>query len=239
MAEIITDENILGIRADEIDIRKQNKEMRETILELKQTIREKNLKCLTGPQIGKPYRIMAINFNGDIRSFVNPIITNVKGFELSKEVCSSIPGKTFIRPRNNQVEVAYQTPLGKLESKKFLGLAAMVAQHGIDHLDGLLLSDIGLEIDEDYENASEEEKMEVIKMYLDSLDVKQKELDKEIKEDKDLNQLNEAIDFIEKVQKGEVQVTQQTVELDNEVNNNDGNESTTRITDDNNTSKNS
>lgn len=238
MVEIITDEAILGVRSDEIDTRKQNKDMRETIVELKNIIREKNLKCLTAPQIGKHYRIMAINFNGDVRSFINPIITNVKGFELSKEVCSSIPGKTFIRPRHNQVEVAYQTPLGKLESRKFLGLAAMVFQHGLDHLDGLLLSDIGLEIDEDYENASEEEKMEVIKMYLDSLDVKQKELDKEIKEDKDLNQLNEAIDFIEKVQKGEVQVTQQVVELDNEENNG-GNESTTRITDDNNTSKDS
>jgi hypothetical protein len=72
----------------------------------------------------------------------------------------------------------YQTPLGKIESKQFMGAAAKVFQHEMDHLDGLLLSDIGLEIDELFDNATEEERMEVINMYLDSLDIKQKEIDK-------------------------------------------------------------
>lgn len=219
MLEIITDESLLCDRAEEIDTRKQNKEMRETIIELKAIVREKNIKCLTAPQIGKPYRIMVINFDkSGPRTFINPIITNAEGLELSKETCNSLPGKKFIRPRNNKINVTYQTPLGKAESRTLVGLAAVVFQHGLDHLDGLLISDVGLEIDSDFENASEEDRMKIIDMYLESLDIKKKNLDKEIQEDEDLRKMNDAINFLEKVQKGEVQVTYEKVKLEDKDN---------------------
>ena len=204
--DIITDVEKLSVRADEVDVRKDNNTTREITVALKNTIRENNLLSLSAPQIGYDKRIFVINFNGDLRTFINPMITNVKGFELSRETCTSIPDKTYIRPRHNDIQVIYQTPLGKIESKQFMGAAAKVFQHCIDHLDGLLLSDIGLEIDEMFDNATEEERMEVINMYLDSLDIKQKEVDKEIQEDNELKKIAEGIEFIEKVQKGEVQI---------------------------------
>ena len=146
MKEIIkiTDENnnILNDRAEEIDIRKENALMREIILELKDTLRNhKEGVGLAAPQIGYNKRIFVINFSGDLRSFINPIISEVKGFELSKEGCLSIPGKEFIRPRNNEITVLYQTPLGKIESRKLVGKAAIIFQHEIDHLDGILFVD--------------------------------------------------------------------------------------------------
>jgi peptide deformylase len=204
--DIIVDVEKLSVRADEIDVRKENKELRDIAVKLKNAVREHNLLSLAAPQIGIEKRVFVINFNGDIRTFVNPMITSVKGFELSRETCSSIPGKSFIRPRHNDIRVMYQTPLGKIESKQLMGAAAKVFQHCLDHLDGLLLSDIGLEVDEMFDNATEEERAEVLNMYLDSLDIKQKEIDKEIQEDEELKQIAEGIDFIEKVQKGEVQI---------------------------------
>lgn len=204
--DIITDVEQLSLIADEVDVRKDNKEIREIIVSLKKIVRERNLVSLSAPQIGISKRIFVINFNGDVRTFINPMITNVKGFELSRETCSSIPGRTFIRIRHNDIHTMYQTPLGKFEHKPFMGMSAKVFQHCVDHLDGLLLSDVGLEIDEMFDNATDEERMEVINMYLDSLDVKQKEVEKEIKEDPELNKLAEAIDFMTKVKKGEIQV---------------------------------
>ena len=204
--DIITDLVKLSTRADEVDVRKDNKEVREITVKLKKVIREKNLTSLSAPQLGFDKRIFAINFNGDIRTFINPVLSGVKGFELSRETCSSIPDKTYIRPRHNDIQTIYQTPLGKIESKQFLGVAAKVFQHCLDHLDGLLISDIGLEIDDMFDNATEEERMEVINMYLDSLDIKQKEIDKEIQLDDELRQLSKGIEFMEKVQKGEVQI---------------------------------
>ena len=211
--DIITDIEKLSVRADEVDVRKDNKEVREITVALKDTIREHKTLSLSAPQIGFDKRIFVINFNGDLRTFVNPVITNIKGFELSRETCSSLPGKTFIRPRHNDIQVMYQTPLGKIESKRFMGAAAKVFQHQIDHLDGLLLSDIGLEIDEMFDNATEEERQQVINMYLDSLDIKQKEINKEIQEDKTLKQISDGIDFMTKVQKGEVQIERIPIEV--------------------------
>lgn len=214
--DIITDVEILSARADEIDVRKSNKEVRDLAVKLKNAVREHNLASLSAPQIGVNKRVFVINFSGDIRTFVNPIISGVKGFELSRETCSSIPDKTFIRPRHNDIQVMYQTPLGKIESKRLVGMAAKVFQHCIDHLDGLLLTDIGLEIDEKFDNATEEEKVAIINMYLDSLDIKQKEIETDIKEDADAKQLFDGIRYMEKVQSGEIEVERVEVEVPTE-----------------------
>lgn len=210
--DIIVDVEKLSVRADEVDVRKNNQDVRGIAVKLKEVIREKGLLSLSAPQIGIDKRMFVINFNGDLRTFINPMITNVQGFELSRETCSSLPGRTFIRPRHNNIQVMYQTPLGKIESKKLMGAAAKVFQHCLDHLDGLLLSDIGLEIDEMFDKATDEERAEVIKVYLDSLDIKQKEVEQEIQEDKELKKIAEGIEFMEKVQKGEVQVERVPVE---------------------------
>ena len=204
--EIITDINALSERAEEVDVRKDNVEIRDIILKLKDTIREHNLTSLSAPQIGYNKRIFVINFNGDLRTFINPIISQVKGFGLSKEKCSSIPGKYFVRPRNNQIQVMYQTPLGKTESRKIVGLAAEVFQHQIDHLDGLLLTDIGLELPENYDDLSEDEKSSIIKEYLDSLDIKQKEVNEEVKNDESLKDTVKAVEFMEGVINGTVKL---------------------------------
>lgn len=76
----------------------------------------------------------------------------------------------------------------------------------MDHLEGILLSDIGLEIDDDFDNATQEEKDELINWYLDTLDLKAKELDTEIKNDPELSQMQSSIDFMTSVLKGETKL---------------------------------
>lgn len=200
-------EEKLSDRCDEIDLRKNNKLAREIITELKKVMRKNNLTSLSAPAIGYNKRIFCIDFKDqEIKSFVNPVIANAKGLQLSRETCTSIPGKTFVRPRNNEVEVMFQNPMSKPISRKLIGLAAVVFQHEMDHLDGLLLSDVGLEIDDDFDKASEEERQEVIEAYLDSLDLRQKEIQQEIKEDKELSEINSAIDFMTSVYKGDTKI---------------------------------
>lgn len=203
VCEILTDYDKLSERASEFDLVKENTELQKIVLKLKNTIRNKNLLGLSANQIGFDKRIICLNFNGDIKTFVNPIITNAFGFELSRETCSSIPEKTFIRTRNSKISITYQTPLGKIESVDLVGVAARVMQHHIDHLDGLLLSDVSLEIDDDFDAATPEEREEVINMYLDSLDISRKQIEQDIKDDKEAFQMSEAIRFMNSVQKGE------------------------------------
>jgi peptide deformylase len=207
MKDIITDELKISDRAVEIDIKTENKEMRDIIKEIKDTMRKKNLKSLSAPAIGYNKRIFCIDFSDlEIKTFINPIIVEAKGISLSKETCTSIPGKFFIRPRNNDLAVVYQSPTGKVESRQIVGMAAYVFQHEMDHLDGILLSDIGLEIDDDFEKASEEDRMEVINAYLDCLDLKQKEISTEIENDPELKQISDASKFMESVYKGETEL---------------------------------
>ena len=214
MIEIIEDLEKLGQRADEVDTKKDNKLIRDTIISLKDIIKEKNLIYLTAPQIDVPIRVFVINFNGSLRSFVNPVISETKGFELSREKCNSLDAE-YIRPRANNITVMYQTPLGKIESRQLLGQAAIIFQHAVDHLDGLTLADVGLEITDEFDKASDDERVELINMYLESLDLKRKELEKEIEENPELKQVSDAIDFLESVQKGETVASIEGVKLDN------------------------
>ena len=203
---VITDYEAYNDRADEIDLRKESKLAQETILNLKHTMQKNNYACLAAPHIGVNKRIVCINFKGQIRTFVNPMIGTVKGLELSRESCPAIPGKQFIRPRHNDIHVMYQTPMGKVESVSFKGLAAKVMQYGIDILDGLLLSDVGLEIDDNWDKATQEERDEVIAMYLESLDLQEKNIKKELKDNPETKQMLDAIEFMQSVQKGETKL---------------------------------
>lgn len=207
--EIVTDYDTLSERCEEIDLTKKNREVQEIILCLKNTIRsDETISALSANQIGFNKRIICMNFNGDIRSFINPIIDSVHGFELSREKCHSLPGKEFIRPRHNKIHVTYQTPLGKIESVEFMGMAARLFQHHVDHLDGLLLSDVSLEIDEEFDKATEEERQEVISMYLDSIDLNREKINTDIENDEEAKKLSDGVKFLTSVREGKTKIEQ-------------------------------
>ena len=206
--EILTieKENEWCERAKEIDTNTENKLVREIVNSLKATITKNNLTALSAPAIGYPRRIFCIKFKEEIKTFINPVIAAAKGLQLSREKCTSIPGVEYLIPRNNDITIVYQRPLGQPETRRIVGLAAFIVQHELQHLDGILLSDIGLELDENWDTFSENEKQEIITMYLDSIDLRQKELNKEIEKTEELKQISDAIDFMTSVYKGETEL---------------------------------
>lgn len=207
--DILTiDDNELKLsdRATEINYAVDNKLIREIVSSLKHTIEKNNITALSAPAIGYEYRIFCIKFNEEIKTFINPIIMDAKGLQLSREKCTSIPNKEFIIPRNNDLTVAYQRPTGKIETRQIVGLAALVFQHEMQHLDGILLSDLGLEIDSQWDEATDDERAEVLKEFLDSLDLYSSELEKEIQTDPELKQMSDAIDFMASVQIGKTKL---------------------------------
>lgn len=78
--KIKTRGKILTDGTEVIDPKREKDLVHKIIIDLKDTVRENNLTYLTAPQIGYNKRILVINFNGDIRTFLNPIITKMKGF---------------------------------------------------------------------------------------------------------------------------------------------------------------
>lgn len=202
--EIICDTEKLGDWSEVINPKKEGSLCQQIIGELKATMRAKDLEYLTAPQIGYNKRIFCVRFNGnDYRTFINASISNMAKMTIARETCNSIPDKRFIIPRYNMIEVLYYTPLGEIEARKIMGRSAWVIHHCVDHLDGLLTSDIGLEIDDMFDNATDEEREEVIKMYMESLDIRQKQLREEIENNEELKQMDDAIKFMDSVRKGE------------------------------------
>lgn len=209
--EIVLDVDSLSEWCNEIDARKEGKELQEIVIALKETMRKNNLVSLAAPQIGYNRRVLCLRFGkDDYRTFVNPAIENNTGITFSREKCASIPEKEFIIPRFSNVKFFFTTPLGKIESAKLSGVAAFRFQHSLDHLNGMLVSDIGLEIDELFDQASEEEQNELLRMYAEALDLRQKELEKEVAQDPELSQLDDAIKFISSVKDGTTKLDMET-----------------------------
>lgn len=211
--EIVTDEEQLSDWSTEIDPQKENAIVRKIVNGLKDTMRENNLVSLSAPQIGFKRRIIAIKFGEDnIVSFLNPIVTSARGIDLGRETCPSLPNREFAIPRNNEISITFQTPLGDIRSKKLIGLAARTFLHEFDHLNGNLVSDIGLEITEDFDKMSDEDKSQLLMEYMDSLDEQKKELEEEIKSNPELKRIDDALKFMEDVKSGNTKVQYVPVE---------------------------
>lgn len=201
---IITDPSLLNEWCYEIDPIKDGKECQEIIKCLKATMRENDLVYLTAPQIGYQKRVMCVKFGKeDYRTMINPMTENVSKIQFTREKCSSIPDKEYVLPRFTTTTIIYTTPLGKIETRKILGKSAFVIQHCVEHLNGTLISDYGLEIDELWDKASEDEQAEVLKAYAEALDIREKKLKAEIEADKELKDINDAAQFLKSVQTGE------------------------------------
>jgi peptide deformylase len=73
---------------------------------------------------------------------VNPRVTrSSEASSLGVESCLSVPDYTALVRRPRAVEVAYEDSEGATVAASLTGLPAVVFQHELDHLDGLLLID--------------------------------------------------------------------------------------------------
>ena len=90
-----------------------------------------------------------------------------------------------------------------------------MVQHLVNILDGVLISDIGFEIDSNWDSFTEEEKNELLDMYLESIDLKRKAVQEEIDSNPELKQIDDGIKFLTAIQNGEVKLTPATIHIDN------------------------
>ncbi len=104
---------------------------------------------LAAPQLGLSIRVIAFYPNhrylekDGIEVLINPEITSERDFIVLSEYCLSIPKKEFTVRRAKSVKVKGLTLEGRPKSYKAAGLLAQALQHEINHLDGILISEIG------------------------------------------------------------------------------------------------
>ena len=105
---------------------------------------------LAAPQLGVSQRVFVIDTtwkDGDAnpQAFVNPqIMARSDTTATGVEACLSIPGRSFAVARPTWVELRWQDIAGAVQQGRFDGVAAICICHEYDHLDGVLITDIGV-----------------------------------------------------------------------------------------------
>ena len=167
----------------------------------------KELYALSAPQIGIKERVIVFKYNnGEMyKEYINPRIFKAEEYHLVREKDISCPDKEFISPRPGKIFIEYQTQDARPETNVLKDNAAEVFDRMMQYLDGITLEDYGLEVIPEFDEAEEEDKQEVIDMYLKSFKTKAEELNKEIEQDKDAKQLKDAIDFMAAAKEGKIQ----------------------------------
>lgn len=128
-------------------------ELESEIKLLNEYAKETECFALASVQIGIPKRIIYLkNTTLDMEKYgtdynenkilINPVIISRKGKTQFWEACLSCLDLTGLVNRPYELEVEYINELGSKETKTFVGFEATVIAHEMDHLDGILHTDI-------------------------------------------------------------------------------------------------
>ena len=145
---------ILREKTEEVDIKKiKSPEIKGIIYELISLMRHFNGAGLAANQIFYKYRICVIELNENqryphlsnipLKVLINPKIQVLQS-ELtfdSYEGCLSVPNLRGKVSRYCKIQLDYYDQNAKHLSETITGYAAVVYQHEIDHLDGILFTD--------------------------------------------------------------------------------------------------
>lgn len=121
--------------------------LRRIIDEMTLAMYESNGVGLAAPQVGRSDRIVIVDPSSGERSkdfiaMINPRISwRSEQVTVETEGCLSIPGVTVPVERHQFVKVEFSDVAGVQRSLLMKNLWARIAQHEIDHLDGILMID--------------------------------------------------------------------------------------------------
>lgn len=124
-------------------------EIKALIEDLKVTMKKENGIGIAAPQVGVHERVIIVDMHNKPTAFINPEIVE-KSFKLvdSEEGCLSVPGQWGIVKRHRGVTVKALDASGQPVSLKAHGLIAIIFQHEIDHLNGVLFIDKAEELNQ-------------------------------------------------------------------------------------------
>ncbi|MBN2048487.1 MAG: peptide deformylase [Anaerolineaceae bacterium] len=147
-------------------------ETRQLLDDMVETLRDAPGVGLAAPQVGISSRIIVIEFGDEedeeapkkLYTLINPeIVRKSRETELGIEGCLSIPGLVGEVERFTRITVKALNRFGDPVKIKASGWLARIFQHEIDHLEGVLFTDLAVrigQIDED-ENPEEYEAKQI------------------------------------------------------------------------------
>ncbi|MBU1179477.1 peptide deformylase [Patescibacteria group bacterium] len=117
-------------------------EIKKLIADMREWIKKADGVGLAAVQIGALKRVILVEVDGELKVFINPKITRKSWKKTAiEEGCLSVPGKHGYVNRSEKISVKALDESGKEIKLRAAGVPAIIFQHEIDHLEGILFID--------------------------------------------------------------------------------------------------
>lgn len=119
-----------------------DKKLHKLLDDMGETMREANGVGLAAPQVGILRRVVTVDLGDEILELVNPELVETSGEQTGPEGCLSVPGKYGLVTRPNYAKVKAQDRYGEWFEVEAEELIARCFCHEIDHLDGIVYTEV-------------------------------------------------------------------------------------------------
>jgi peptide deformylase len=119
-----------------------DKKLHKLLDDMAETLEEANGVGLAAPQVGILRRVVIVDTGDGILELVNPTIIETSGEQVGAEGCLSVPGKYGLVKRPNVAKVRAQDRNGDWYEAEGEELIARCFCHELDHLDGVVYTQV-------------------------------------------------------------------------------------------------
>ena len=109
---------------------------------MRDTLAEANGVGLAAPQVGILRRVVIVDTGEEILELVNPTLLETDGEQIGPEGCLSVPGKYGLVKRPYTAKVRAQDRDGEWYEAEGEELIARCFCHELDHLDGIVYTEV-------------------------------------------------------------------------------------------------
>jgi peptide deformylase len=137
-------EPLLRLKAREVDV--FDDELKILVADMAETMWDAPGIGLAAPQVAQSIRVIVVDITEPdeekhYMALINPEIIEHEGRQVDEEGCLSVPELTAQVQRHKKITVNYQTEDGETKQLIAEDRFAVVLQHEIDHLNGVLFID--------------------------------------------------------------------------------------------------
>src|SRR3989338_9556391 len=135
--------DILRKKSKEVSLKRiKSPEILDLIKKMRAEVKKADGIGLAAVQIGILERVILVLVDGEFKAFINPKIIKKSWKKIAiEEACLSVPGKSGYVRRHQTIVVQALDENGNKIKPKFDELPAIILQHEIDHLNGILFID--------------------------------------------------------------------------------------------------
>ena len=123
-------------------VEKFDKKLWKLLDDMKETLLDANGVGLAAPQVGILRRVVVVDLGDEMLELVNPELLETSGEQEGAEGCLSVPGKYGLVKRPNVAKVRAQDRDGNWFEVEGEELIARSFCHELDHLDGIVYTEV-------------------------------------------------------------------------------------------------